>query len=99
MKQRYQIQVAGLVFPVVTEDEEEYTRAVARAVDEKINMMVLANTSCTKTKAAILCAMDSYSEAVQLKQQNAALQQRLKKLERLLQKQDPEQVGLEGLED
>ena len=95
MKQRYQIQVAGMVFPIVTEDEEDYTRAVARTVDERINSMVLKNTSCTKTKAAILCAMDYCSEAAQLKVKNEELEEKIKKLERALKREDVNQVRLD----
>ena len=86
MKQRVQIQVAGISFTVITEDEPDYTRSIAKAVNDRISAILLKTTDCTKLKAAALCAMEYCGENMQQKFRIAELQARVKYLEGQLSK-------------
>ena len=86
MKQKVQLQVAGVSFTVITEDEPEYTRSIAKSVNDRISAIVLQSTDCTKLKAAAICAMDLCSENMQQKFRIAELQARVKYLEGQLSK-------------
>ena len=86
MKQKVQVQVAGVSFTVITEDEPEYTRSIAKSVNDRIGSIIMQTTDCTKIKATALCAMEYCSENMQQKFRIAELQARVKYLEGQLSK-------------
>lgn len=86
MKQKVNLYVAGVSFTVITEDEPEYTRSIAKSVNDRINSIVMQTSDCTKLKAAALCAMEYCSENMQQKFRIAELQARVKYLEGKLSK-------------
>lgn len=81
MKNRVQVTVAGVTFSVLTDDEADFTRSVAKTVNDRINAIVLQTADCTKLKAAALCSMDYCSENMQMRFRVAELQARVKFLE------------------
>ena len=61
-RNKISISVAGFEFVVTTDEEREYTLALARAVDEKIRGVLKSNDKLSVSMAAILCCMDLCDE-------------------------------------
>ena len=74
MKQRYTITVAGIQMNVVTEESPEAVEAVVGIIDRKIREIHLQSNRCSKTEAALLCALDYCSDKIKA-------QRKVKKLE------------------
>ncbi len=72
--EKYDIEVAGIAMTVKTDENEDFVNYVVSELDRKINSMVAHNQRCTKTEAAILCALEYNCE-------RARLDKRLKNLE------------------
>lgn len=58
MKEKYTVEVAGLQISIVTDEEEEYIRGIADKLDKQVNAVIMSKGRCTKTEAAIFCALD-----------------------------------------
>ncbi len=58
MKQKYTVTVGGIELNLLSEETEEYVVGLAKLVDQRINNMVISSKRCTKTEAALVCAMD-----------------------------------------
>ena len=74
MNQRYTITVAGIQMNVVTEESPEAVEAVVGIIDRKIREIHLQSNRCSKTEAALLCALDYCSDKIKA-------QRKVKKLE------------------
>lgn len=72
--EKYDIEIAGIAMTVKTDENEDFVNYVVGELDSKINTMVAHNPRCTKTEAAILCALEYNCE-------RARLDKRLKNLE------------------
>lgn len=58
MNERYTIEIGGMELNIVTDEDEEYVVGLAKLIDTRINQMILSNKRCTKTEAALFCALD-----------------------------------------
>lgn len=74
MNQRYTITVAGIQMNVVTEESSEAVEALVGIIDRRIREIHLKSNRCSKTEAALLCALDYCSDKIKA-------QRRVKKLE------------------
>lgn len=58
MKKKYTITVAGMDLNVLSEEAPEVVEAVVAAIDRRIREINLRSPRCSRTEAALLCALD-----------------------------------------
>lgn len=58
MKKKYTITVAGMDLNVLSEEAPEVVEAVTAAIDRRIREINLRSPRCSRTEAALLCALD-----------------------------------------
>lgn len=61
-KSKVQINVAGMNFSLVTEDEPAYVEGLAKELSNSIEEIVASNTNLSVAQAAILVALDCKDE-------------------------------------
>lgn len=62
MKERYIIEIAGIQLTILSDEPKEFVESSVARLDETIQTMTVKNKRCSKLDAAILCALDFYSE-------------------------------------
>ena len=63
-KKRYEILVAGCQLAIITDEREEFVNAVVETIDREIREVTAATKRSSNLDAAILCAIQYYSEKV-----------------------------------
>lgn len=76
MKQRYTIKIADIPMNIVTDESSESVEALVGVIDRHIREIYLKSNRCSKTEAALLCALDYCSDKLKA-------QRRVKRLEAL----------------
>ena len=90
MKQKFTVKVADVQMNIVCEETKEAVDAAVSAVDKQIRALTSDRARfCTKTEAALLTALDFCT-------QTAALHARVRELEEILHKADPNGSTLEA---
>ena len=74
MNQRYTITVAGIQMNIITEESPEAVESIVGIIDRRIREIHLQSNRCSKTEAALLCALDYCSDKIKA-------QRKVKKLE------------------
>ncbi len=77
MKQRYTITVSDLDMNVVSDESPEAVEALVGIVDRKMREVSLMSKHCSKTEAAILCALDYCSDKIKAQRKIKALETKL----------------------
>lgn len=62
MKQRYTITIADMEVNVISDGAPEAVETLVGMVDRKMREILLANRRCSKSEAALLCALDYCSD-------------------------------------
>lgn len=62
MKERYNIEIADIQLTILSDEPEDYVASTVAQLDALIRDMTVKNKRCSKLDAAILCALDFYSE-------------------------------------
>ena len=62
MKQRYTITIADMEVNVISDGSPEAVESLVGIVDRKMREILLANRRCSKSEAALLCALDYCSD-------------------------------------
>lgn len=66
MKQKYTITIADTEMNVVTEESREFVDELVGILDRKIREINTASKRCSKTEAALLCALDYCSDKIKM---------------------------------
>lgn len=77
MKQRYTITISDLDMNVVSDESPEAVEALVGIVDRKMREVSLMSKHCSKTEAAILCALDYCSDKIKAQRKVKALETKL----------------------
>ncbi len=63
-KKRYEIVVAGCQLAIITDEREEFVNSIVETIDKEIRDVTAATKRSSNLDAAILCAIEYYSEKV-----------------------------------
>lgn len=91
MKQKYTITIADVPMNVVAEESPEAVEALVSLVDRKMRSI---GTSCPKTEAALLCALDYCSERIKAQRKVKNLETKLATAECALEDLEAENEAL-----
>lgn len=83
MKQKYTITIADVALNVVCEESPEAVESLVGIVDRHMREITSKSSRCSKTEAALLCALDYCADKIKS-------QKKLKKLESLVAVQSVE---------
>ena len=77
MKQKYTITVADIEMNVVSDESAEAVEALVGIVDRKMREISLMSKRCSKSEAALLCALDYCSDRIKAQRRLKALESKL----------------------
>lgn len=103
MKQRYTLTIADMELNVVSDESPETVESLVGSVDRKMREILTSSRRCTKSEAALLCALDYCSDKVQalrkVKQQEALIDAKNTEIASLEKENDKLKVELETLRE
>ena len=85
MRQKYTITIADIEMNVISEESPEAVEALVGIVDRKMREICDKSRSCSKTEAAILCALDYCSDRIKMQRKLKALETKLSMTEATLE--------------
>ena len=74
MKQKYTITIADVEMNVITDETQDAVDTMVGMVDRKMREIRRSSTLCSKSEAALLCALDYCSEKITLQRQIKAIE-------------------------
>ena len=77
LKQKYTITVADIEMNVVSDESAEAVEALVGIVDRKMREISMMSKRCTKSEAALLCALDYCSDKIKAQRKLKALESKL----------------------
>ena len=77
MKQKYTITVSDVEMNVISDESPEAVEALVGIVDRKMREIALMSKRCSKSEAALLCALDYCSEKIKAQRKIKALETKL----------------------
>ena len=77
MKQRYTITVSDVEMNVISDESPEAVEALVGIVDRKMREISMGSRHCSKSEAALLCALDYCSEKIKAQRKIKALETKL----------------------
>lgn len=77
MKQKYTIVVADVEMNVISDEPAEAVEALVGIVDRKMREIGLMSKRCSKSEAALLCALDYCSDKIKAQRKVKALESKL----------------------
>ena len=102
MKKKYTLSIADMDINVITEASEESVERIVGILDRKIREISLKSKKCSKSEAAVLCALDFCADKIELKERVEELEDELasgkETLEHLNEKLELIQKNSERLE-
>ena len=85
MSQRYTITLAGMPMNIMTDESPEAVEAIVGIIDRRMREINLKSNRCSKTEAALLCALDYCSERIKSQRKLKALEAKLAMTEATLE--------------
>ncbi len=80
MKEKLTLVVSGVRITVVTDNDPDYVRGLGRLLEKRVSDLVISSTSCSKSEALLLCALDYLDERNKLLAENEDLKKQLENL-------------------
>lgn len=77
MKQKYTITIADIEMNVVCEESAEAVEALVGIVDRKMREITMSSKRCSKSEAALLCALDYCADKITAQRKVKALESKL----------------------
>ncbi|MBO5203495.1 MAG: cell division protein ZapA [Clostridia bacterium] len=77
MRQKYTIRVADIEMNVISEESPEAVEALVGLVDRKMREIISSSKNCSKTEAALLCALDYCSEKIKIQRRIKSIESKL----------------------
>ena len=77
MKQKYTITVADVEMNVISDESAEAVEALVGLGDRKMREISLMSKRCSKSEAALLCALDYCSDKIKAQRKVKALESKL----------------------
>ena len=77
MKQKYTITIADIEMNVVCEESAEAVEALVGIVDRKMREITMMSKRCSKSEAALLCALDYCSDKIKAQRKLKAIESKL----------------------
>lgn len=97
MKQRYTITLADMQMNVITEESPEAVEAIVGIIDRRMREINSKSLRCSKTEAALLCALDYCSDKIKAQRRLKTLELQLAECSILLEEQENEIERLNAL--
>ena len=77
MRQRYTITISDIEMNVISEESPEAVEALVGIVDRKMREVSLMSKRCSKSEAALLCALDYCSDKIKAQRKIKSLETKL----------------------
>ena len=94
MSQKYTITVADVEMNVISDESAEAVEALVGIVDRKMREISLMSKRCSKSEAALLCALDYCSDKIKAQRKVKALESKLALTEATLEEIEAENEEL-----
>jgi cell division protein ZapA (FtsZ GTPase activity inhibitor) len=94
MKQKYTIRIADVEMNVIAEESPETVEGLVNIVDRKMRAIEGVSKRCSKTEAALLCALDYCSDKIKAQRRIKALEAKLQVAEATVEELEMENEEL-----
>ena len=94
MKQKYTITIADIEMNVISDESAEAVEALVGIVDRKMREISMMSKRCSKSEAALLCALDYCSDKIKAQRKLKALESKLALTETAMEELEEENEAL-----